>query len=624
MPSVYLALTNNGQALPAFKEKNIANCMPGRVSDCNVYVETSFNLTTSFFKYFTLSAALKKPVDTMKELWSNVFKPISVSHQLERPVASFRFGELSNEQRGQLQAMGLQQDLTSKNLFIGSPDASHLAALTRLGPVEDRIRPGHLSYEAFFAWVYLMKGLQIYTSINNAIGVHFANVAVHPDGVVSPGASGRFVDMSGVEKEGENTTGAGYTPFIGTFGIYPPTIDISKFEGVFHNVKKDDANSVTHAVFFPYFRGLVLLDKDICFQVFNRLFYGLLAETHDSNVRLMTRIRSGCRQVAFSSVGLALSHIYKCIDLCEQVPGGKLKIVTNGTLYAGCFIEGRFKVHIQGICVSAGEIAEDIKRVNLLESTAAKIAEMVNGAENAAGVRPYNYQKEAFMNSRSAIGIFFTLDRSLYAMTDTIERIRLELEDMEFGDSFPNPTMGMIVDAVKYLSTQDSSILAKYPAYLLGGIPESDDLGVFRAMSLFGPKAPSFNIGDKKGLAFSIKLGKEDPNLVISESKERHLRYLPFWLQPSKVAMDDWTKFISTGNFYIPRPRKNRKEFTDLHRSIFQISSDPMFSEVYGLLKGVVNSYKIAGAGSSKRKRGDKSDSGKAKVQKMSSDADLL
>jgi len=39
MPSVYLALGNGKEALPAFKELGIAHLMPGPVHDVPVYVE---------------------------------------------------------------------------------------------------------------------------------------------------------------------------------------------------------------------------------------------------------------------------------------------------------------------------------------------------------------------------------------------------------------------------------------------------------------------------------------------------------------------------------------------------------------------------------------------------------
>jgi hypothetical protein len=628
MPSFYIARTNNGPVLPSFQQKGISDCMPGAVNEANIFIEADFHAQPrNIFKYVVGAISTKDSTITNSPITMNVFKPITrLSQSFDVPVASFRFGDINNDQRAELQGMGMQQDLANRNIYIGSPAIHNLNRITQLGPVEDRIRPGHISYEGFLAWVYLMKGVQVYTTTKNLMTNQPFNMAIidPSDNVILPKGKGDLLCIDASKRTFENTTEYPIAPYSGVLVVAPPAEDHSSFVGSFIDVKTVGMEEMNNSVFFPYFRGMLLADKDTSFQVFRSLFQDLLAPTVEANIRLMGRIRSGLRQLAFSQSGIVLSHIYRCISIAEEVWGSKITVVLNGNSYAGCFVTGKFKVHGQGKVLLPDDISEDLKRVNLLESQAGEICALINAVESTTGQRPYNFPKETFMKSRSALRAFNSLDTNLFHSSEVLVTVKAKLEDMEFNDVFPPPTMNALLDAVKFMSTGDVAVLRDYPAYLGGGVLASNTR-TWEALSLFGPKAPTCNTGDKKGTIITFPSpGKEDKN-TIPVNGVKPLSYFPFWTQPLNVAVSQWDKMISGGVLSIPRGRKNKKEFTDLHRTIFTIGTNPQYQTLYDMIKGMVAEARLSGMATGKRKRTSEGGSGKGpKVVKLDSDADLL
>jgi hypothetical protein len=207
------------------------------------------------------------------------------------------------------------------------------------------------------------------------------------------------------------------------------------------------------------------------------------------------------------------------------------------------------------------------------------------------------------MKSRIALHSFNKVDTTLFHSNTSLDKVRTILSQMEFNDMYPLPNQDSLLDCVRFMSTGMYSGISEYPAYLGGGVLQSKSRS-FEALSMFGPKAPTCNYGDSRGTLVTFpRAGKEDTNLV-KVGGVRPLQYFPFQAVPINVAAAQWDKMINSGTISIPKGRKNRKEFTDLHRVVFSIGGDPQFSELYNLVKGMVGDARNSGISGGKRKRG--------------------
>jgi hypothetical protein len=625
MPTVYIAARNSGPAIPIFKKKGIPDSMPGVAAEIPVIVQAPFYSTPSrFFKYIIACLMTHLPVFTSETLALNAFQGITqLTRLFEVPACTFRFSKLSPAEITELKAMGLQQDLTNANLFVGTPASHLLKRITELGPIEDRIRPGHLSYDGFYAWVFLMKGIQLYTSTKNAISANAFNIL--SAGHVSPATTGSATayDNSTVQYKNEHMT-MEIANFCGDMLVLPAKERFSGFTGSFVDVGAMPSFADKRAIFFPFFIGMAVMDKMTCSEVFRSLFSGSLsAASKEADARILGKVRAGCRQLAFSRTGMVMSHVYKVFSLAEEVRGGKVHVVTKGSVYVGMIVEGDFSVSLYGRTTESGDITEDLGKINLMDSQAAEVAQLLNSAVDENGHAVYTFQTTDFLHSRRALSCWFSVDRSNFASSTNMDKAKHILEVMEFNDTFPVPSVSNISDAVNYIETGDRSILDKYPAYLDGGMLNASSR-VWEALSIFGPKVPTCNTGDNKGTMINFpRAGASDANTVRVEGV-RPLHYFPFWVVPLGVGANQWTSMFSKGILSVPKGRKGKKEFTDLHRVQLQIGAEPTFTTIYNSIKTVVNDYRRNAEGQGKRKRSGDDDEDRKGKKSRGQDVDDL
>jgi len=632
MPSVYLAKSNPGDAIPSFKQKGVPQLAPGIVGDVPIILHTEFYAVPQALYRYIYACIQTSSVITAKTLdYFSIFKPIvSLQRLFEVPPATFRFTNLTDPDRTELKGMGLQQDLTNGNLFVGTPATSFLGRLNQMGPDEDRARPGHINFEGYFAWVYLMKGVQIYTTAKNTLAKNGFNIMVNGAGTVNPGSSGHLNNLAGKATAYTNSEDMGIANYGGSFILLPPDAEskLEHFPGSFKDVASHDFNDdemTGHkGIFFPCFSGMSLADKTTAYEVFIRLFQGSLAPDEVNDTKLLQRVRVGARQIAFSRAGLSLAHIYRCFEISMGICGAKVHIITKGSAYVGTVIEGDFSVSIYGTKYESGLIKPEIEKVNLLESQAQDVCDLINAVEDANDYRPYHFTKTDFLSSRAALSNFNSIDDSLFSSSGALDKVRDILESMEFNDTFPIPDQKLVAISVKFMATGDRSLLADYPAYLGSGVLANHSR-TFEALSMYGPRVPTINVGGDKGTLFVFPApGKTDTNLADSGNGKRSLQYIPVLGKPIGTAVVEWDRMISTGKFSILAPRKKKAEFTNLTDVIFSISQQPLFGEVYGHLKDMVQDARVLGNTTGKRKRGSSDGDKGGKKAKVGTEGDFI
>jgi hypothetical protein len=311
-----------------------------------------------------------------------------------------------------------------------------------------------------------------------------------------------------------------------------------------------------------------------------------------------------------------MSHIYRCISIAQEVCGAKFTVITKGATYVGCVIEGEFSIRMYGREYKAGGIDQELKKVNLLDSQAQELCDLLNAGVDINDAPVYHFVKTDFLKSRIALRSWNMVDPNVFHSSDTIDKARGILASMEFNDVFGVPTQAMLSAAVTFMSTGIYAGISEYPAFLGGGVLHSNSR-TWDALSMFGPRVPTCNVGDKKGTLITFPgAGKEDKNLV-RVAGVRPLHYFPFWILPIGQAVPQWDKMINEGLVSFPRGRKGKKEFTDLHRVVLTVSSDPGFTDMYNMIKGMAEEARTAGISGQKRKRGSQDEDKKGKKAKV-------
>lgn len=557
----------------------------------------------------------------------NAFKPIqNLSRTFEVPVCSFKFSGKDDQEIRDIKGMGLMEDVSSKNIYVGTPPVSYLARLQVFKPEDDRIRPGFVSSDGFFAWSFLMKGVQIFSTIaaltatDEPIAFAYTNASKRVDATET--STLPTVDGDMTLESVTNTSTLARIEAPNMYAFAPPAVgDKSSMPGSFIDIR-NLPTKFPKGIFFPQFPGMNTSDPITAHHTFERIFRNLLGTNGDNTAAILSKIRSGCKQLAFSRTGVVLSHIYRGMDIASQVPRSGFTIILDNNVYKGFVVTGEFTISLYGKKVECDDVLEDLKTINKHESDAESVAVALNAARDAGGNSVYNFSKHTFLKSRSALVAFMSVDKGLFTSTETIDDVIKTLSGMNYGDSFPIPTAQNIAECTTAMAIGSLSGLAAYPAYLSDTVLRSNSR-VMAALCMYGPKAPSFNRGGDKGIRFSIPGPQTsvDPNLEVSNGK-RVLQYLPFKMVTLNVAMSEWTAAITKGYFTFDQPRKGKKEFTNLQTVIVTLSTDPQFSEVYSGLKSMVNSARALAQGG-KRKHDGGGEDRDAKKRRGLGDAEM-
>lgn len=548
----------------------------------------------------------------------NAFKPIiSLSNVFEVPTVSLRFSGKTDQETMQIKGLGFMQDLAARNIFVGTPAVSQLAMLARFNPEQDRIRPGHIGFDAYVAYVYLMKGLHIYTSIvaqrNGQMKIN--NLMFDDTKTVKVGEKKNIRNLNGKSEEFENKGAAAINPDIHDVMYSAPNKSHQSFPGSFIQLKTF-TGPTEQGVFCPFFTGMNLPDKVTAHHVFENLFFRLLSDSEEGCLRLMSQIRTGIKQLAFSRSGMVLAHAYKGVEMSSKIPASQMTIVLDGPVYQGFFITGKFKLSLYGDTYVPVDVMKQLKKLNKFTDDCELIAAKLNAATDAQGSKVYNFSKETFMRSRSALEAIASVDRDLFASTSTLEEVITLLVGLKYADSFPVPSIESIRQITAAMLTGSNAPLQNFPAYF-DEMMLKNLSPVYMALSAFGPKAPSCNIGskDKGSLTFVLpSRDANDVNIVKVEGK-RPLQYMPYQMVPIHLAAAQYTNLFNTGILHLNPPRKNKNEFVNLQYVIAQIGDDKNFLEIYTAYKEIVNNNRILVQSGGKRKRDGGEVSAKKRVR---------
>lgn len=538
----------------------------------------------------------------------SVFQHIHQFKTFEVPTATFIINGLSEAEQESLRAIGLQQDAQRKYVFRGSPNSVDLQAIYRHSPQPGRPGDGTVTPAGYLAYISALRGLALFSATSGVAmyendGVNLYT-SVPENATLSPSDKFTVKTTSGKAYEVKDTSKTRIPLENFEYMVYAGT----KLDGRYVTIK-DAKKELVNApgVFFPYFFGMNLPDKDIMITMFEELFHNAVGSDDEKCSTFLSIVRDGFKSLAATRAGRALSHAYRGLDLAVKGQNVFTIVIQEG-VYHGFVLQGRgmesFRQYGKVIpAISKEELAKEIGLIDRKAKLLAEIADMLNSPIDADGNKIHSFTADHINTSRRLGNVLYQIDFDDYAgINDFRANLVEKIDELIFGDEYPAITERTILDFLHFVSTGELAILDKYPCYL--GIYLTDQDRVSFGLRIFGRQAPSINVGSAKDRKFVLprSLNADDPNLSISPDGKRHLQYLPFRRVPVGQAVLQWKALFNNGFISIPEGRKNKTEFTPVTQTHVRISTDPGFAEAYQRIKEISNTTKEA-IGSGKRKR---------------------
>jgi hypothetical protein len=556
----------------------------------------------------------------------NIFKAIVPSFGFDRPLMYCQLGTLSDEQQATAADIGLQKEV-GKGVYYGSPRVADIGRLMSLKPTNTRFRPTSASMDAYLAYAYALKGMEIFSDVSHQI------------------TAGRFATLIGRSIKTSSATET-EPPKVGRWDGTESKIGVAnsawmKQTGYDHTVCIEDARityqnwnntrtivapiitnvSKKPGQFFRYFAGMNTPDKGIISHVFGSLFIQSLSTEEDNCGAIWTRLKSGFRQLATLKAGMALSHAYYGIELARNNCLA-ISFVVISNIYHGFILHGDFKVHLYGTVTTTKDVMElneelhDISKHDIaLANLVAYIRKAMQVVEKEEAKVKYDITVEDVDSSRKLANFLYLIDRSFFI--DFEEKMIGFFEDISFASDYAIPKQESITDVLNFVRTGDLSLLNKYSSVLSRRTLSTDRL-IF-ALQIFFGKVPSVNYGDDA--KYTISFTSNDGNITPGPSGKRPLAFLPFKLETVEVATIQWQRLFKSGIIGIPAGRKGKTEFTDTRQVAFKIGGDAEFLAFYGLIKDIVKKTKETGPVKRKRDDADEGPSKKKGKGKVSEDA---
>lgn len=565
------------------------------------------------------------------DVFYNAFKPIkNLTHTYDTPVGMFVFPDINDDARDELKAHGLSEFPSRRNAFIGTPNPTVLSYVFSLHPIQTRGDTGYVSSDSYLAFVYAIKGSQIFSTASRAAvmsassnslcsnveAIDFLEKGSRTIGITKMGGSTEVEKMvEGLKSD---------TVFIcrdSPIAVFSGILGHTTYSGYFASAAGALSIPNKHKLFFGYFEGMVLPDKSTFSHVFSKLFFHSLADDVDKAQQMWRRIRAGYRSMAYTESGKIISHIYFGMNLAIEAQASFTPVV-EGNRYSGFILEA------QGLSVFMNSqkfqgydeqgVIEALRSLNQHEEALRQIVKLLGVPEKSGhmGDSVYNYTVGDIDTSRKLRNVLYKLDTGLFG-SDFQKELSIQVEKLQFSEAFDPPKPKDIETFLQFVLTDNLSLLQNYPAYLRSGMCLKQSR-VAMGLSIFGGRVPSISYGgDKEGpRIFNLLHGDDDPNLKKDPKGKRAVPFLPFCSVGAAQGLTQWEIMFKSGSFRVPQPRKGKAEsFTNNTLVSLKVTDAQHFTDIYALMKTIAKEEQKAKAGG-KRSREDDAVRGTVKKAK--------
>lgn len=257
----------------------------------------------------------------------------------------------------------------------------------------------------------------------------------------------------------------------------------------------------------PYFDGMMLEDHEFISSIMQRYFYRGFGDTVETQEVEFRRWKEGAKNWAKSDSGIALNHIFLCMNAAIEAQA-RLFIIMSSGRYIGSLILGcRFHLVFQGKKIArltAEQISVLLADMDIHAETVKKICGILSNIETSAGMT-----QEVEPNSiGSALDIRrLILERKI--LPADLSKIEEKLSGLSFKENLKVLGESSLKEFLDLYITPDATHLAEWPFHLCPGLLNDGSLEA-RLLQGFGAEAPSFI--NLTGTKYKIpKIDEEDP-----------------------------------------------------------------------------------------------------------------
>jgi len=243
---------------------------------------------------------------------------------------------------------------------------------------------------------------------------------------------------------------------------------------------------------FPYFHGLVQPDPILINSIILRRFYPLLGSTHEACQAAYTEIRHGINSLSSTSQGMEFAHIFLGIDLALECQA-RLFLMTDSRGYQGFTLLGaRFAIFAGARWFApeeSGKLLVAARRMDphraAVEDIVEKLGKIKVEGKYSGMVNEKMFDSPEDLSEQLAL---LKVDEIEKDVVRDLDRLVRSLNYMGSGYLTQNPQM--ISEMLNALASEKPIALDR-PTYFPSITAPFKDR-IFRALSRFGPEAPSF------------------------------------------------------------------------------------------------------------------------------------
>jgi hypothetical protein len=546
----------------------------------------------------------------------NIFSHISAIKVIEVPIGYFKFDTLSTEDKASLAGMGLEEDRTSK-MWRGSPQPLDFSRLLAMGAHNGRQVPGGASCSGYMAYLYAMKAAKIFSHMSAATQTNTKIIAGTdlqslggPKDTSSQMALGDLSAMPGgktqhlVPPQGSGTVLQAKVDA----NIYLP---VNSLKGLGDYSVTTSYNPKGPGFLFPYFRGMLLADREFAVQIFQRFFFRGLTSDPAQTQAMWGHIKLGLRNISLLPCGLAISHMFFGIHLADMAKA-RIRFIIDKTVYQGFILEGDHVriVNNNVICEpsSVTVLSGLLATISTTPVALVKLLGMIRVPTLLDGAQKYNTSN--INTSRALFDLLRTIEFSDFTEAQSKEMFSF-IDQISFEEKATEINTETIRDFLNFMAIGDFAILSKYPAFFKQQTFKKVDR-VTIGLTIFGYQVPSPSYGPEKGDKVTLVISKE------TETDEANLNVMssmPFRLVPFAAGVAQWTRLFSRQEYLLPKPDKRRigQGFCDSSKTCMNVTA-PHFLPLYVKIKTIANMHRTANEG--KRKRALDAEEGGSKKRK--------
>jgi hypothetical protein len=331
---------------------------------------------------------------------------------------------------------------------------------------------------------------------------------------------------------------------------------------------------------FPYFDGLLAPDRDQTYNIFSRLFARSLAEDYTSSAAVLNEIRRGLRNLAITRQGQQLQHAYFVLQLALDAEATFLPVIHRGQ-YLGALVLGEnIRLFHKGklvVPLSADQIMAELRTFNVHDTSIILLAQLLTLSPFKS--EPGRFERLTSLDLASARCVYNEVAKREISKSEKAE-VRKLVDKLSFQEEY----WVLNEENLRHLlqSLVNGRVAPDVPCYLRDGAVLCDDDFV-AALSAFGPRAPTFRLGDK---SISVpRLGAVDSNLTEDKDKRTAIPLIPVYLAPLLSAVQQMRAVYNNSTLnYFGAKKGVAGRFDDPKKRMYAITGLAK-SELYTMLK---------------------------------------